>query len=143
MIRSVHHGSNAETVRSAARDTQVRLEPGHPRRPATSNREAPRLGPLSGFLGVALILAAPALCLAAALAGDALIVPVVEEVALLVELGDGVRVIGVDLLVDAELRPAPEEGDRIVDALTAPSGTPCGAGGTSAACCSGCAVSAG
>ena len=52
------------------------------------------------------------------LADAATVVPVVEEVALLVELGDGVRVLGVDLLVDAEVRPALEEGDRILDALT-------------------------
>ncbi len=55
------------------------------------------------------------------LAGDAVVVPVVEEVALLVELGDGVRVLGVDLLVDAQVRPAlegEELGDRVVDALT-------------------------
>ncbi|MBW2529190.1 MAG: FtsX-like permease family protein, partial [Deltaproteobacteria bacterium] len=54
-------------------------------------------------------------------AKDAVVVPVVEEVALLVELGDGVRVLGVDLLVDAQVRPA-LEGDqaigRVVEALT-------------------------
>ncbi len=54
-------------------------------------------------------------------AGDALAVPVVEEVALLVELGDGVRVLGVDLLVDSGIRSAlgddgPAEG--LLDALT-------------------------
>jgi hypothetical protein len=42
------------------------------------------------------------------LAGDAVVVPVVEEVARLVELGDGVRVLGVDLLVDAQVRPVLE-----------------------------------
>jgi putative ABC transport system permease protein len=36
---------------------------------------------------------------------EAVMVPVVEEVALLLELGDGVRVLGVDLLVDGEVRP--------------------------------------
>jgi putative ABC transport system permease protein len=39
------------------------------------------------------------------LADDALIVPVVEENVLLVELGDGVRLLGVDLLLDAQIRP--------------------------------------
>jgi putative ABC transport system permease protein len=55
------------------------------------------------------------------LASDAVVVPVVEEVALLVELGDGVRVLGTDLLVDAEVRPVLEEADvgaRVVEALT-------------------------
>ncbi len=36
---------------------------------------------------------------------DAVVVPVVEESVLLVELGDGVRLLGVDLLLDAEVRP--------------------------------------
>jgi putative ABC transport system permease protein len=55
------------------------------------------------------------------LASDAIVVPVVEEVALLVELGDGVRVLGTDLLVDAEVRPVLEEagaGSAIVEALS-------------------------
>jgi putative ABC transport system permease protein len=39
------------------------------------------------------------------LAGDALVVPVVEENVLLVELKDGVRLLGVDLLLDAQVRP--------------------------------------
>jgi len=55
------------------------------------------------------------------LAGDAVVVPVVEEVTLMVELADGVRVLGVDLLADAEVRPAldtEELADRVVDALT-------------------------
>ena len=55
------------------------------------------------------------------LAGDAVVAPVVEEVALLVELGDGVRVLGVDLLVDAQLRPPLDDdaaAGRIVEALT-------------------------
>ena len=55
------------------------------------------------------------------LAGDAVVVPVVEEVALLVELGDGVRVLGVDLLVDAQVRPVLEDeqaAEQIVKALT-------------------------
>jgi putative ABC transport system permease protein len=55
------------------------------------------------------------------LASDAIVVPVVEEVALLVELGDGVRVLGTDLLVDAEVRPVLEDGNagaRVVEALT-------------------------
>ena len=37
--------------------------------------------------------------------GDALVVPVVEDTVLLVELGDGVRLLGVDLLLDAQVRP--------------------------------------
>lgn len=56
------------------------------------------------------------------LADRAVVVPVVEEVALLVELGDGVRVLGVDLLVDAEVRPALESAglaERLVEAMTA------------------------
>ncbi len=55
------------------------------------------------------------------LASDAIVVPVVEEVALLVEFGDAVRVLGTDLLVDAEVRPVLEDGDagdRVVEALT-------------------------
>jgi len=55
------------------------------------------------------------------LASDAIVVPVVEEVALLVELGDGVRVLGTDLLIDAEVRPILEQADagsRVVEALT-------------------------
>ncbi len=39
------------------------------------------------------------------LSGDALIVPVVDDTVLLVGLGDGVRLLGVDLLLDAEVRP--------------------------------------
>jgi putative ABC transport system permease protein len=45
------------------------------------------------------------------LAGDALIVPVAEENVLLVELGDGVRLLGVDLLLDAQVRPVVEDRD--------------------------------
>jgi len=37
--------------------------------------------------------------------GDALLVPVVEDTVLLMELGDGVRLLGVDLLLDAQVRP--------------------------------------
>ena len=40
--------------------------------------------------------------------GDAVVVPLVEENVLLVELGDGVRLLGVDLLLDAEVRPVLE-----------------------------------
>ncbi len=36
---------------------------------------------------------------------EAVVVPVVEESVLLVELGDGVRLLGVDILLDAEVRP--------------------------------------
>ncbi len=39
------------------------------------------------------------------LTGDAVVVPVVEESVLLVELGDGVRLLGVDILLDMEVRP--------------------------------------
>jgi putative ABC transport system permease protein len=42
------------------------------------------------------------------LAGDALIVPVVEENVLLLELEDAVRLLGVDLLLDAQVRPVLE-----------------------------------
>ena len=45
--------------------------------------------------------------------GDAVVVPVIEESVLLVELGDGVRLLGVDFLLDAEVRP-------VLDAETAP-----------------------
>ena len=45
------------------------------------------------------------------LAGDALIVPVVEESVLMVELEDGVRLLGVDLLLDGQVRPV-LEGDN-------------------------------
>jgi putative ABC transport system permease protein len=38
------------------------------------------------------------------LSGDALVVPVIEEIALVPALGDAVRVLGVDLLVDAHVR---------------------------------------
>jgi putative ABC transport system permease protein len=38
------------------------------------------------------------------LAGDALVVPVIEEIALVPALGDAVRVLGVDLLLDAQVR---------------------------------------
>ena len=39
------------------------------------------------------------------LAGDALLVPIVEDTVLLLELGDGVRLLGVDILLDAQVRP--------------------------------------
>jgi putative ABC transport system permease protein len=38
------------------------------------------------------------------LSGDALVVPVIEEIALVPALGDAVRVLGVDLLVDSQVR---------------------------------------
>jgi putative ABC transport system permease protein len=44
------------------------------------------------------------------LAGDCLIVPVVEDNVLLLELADGVRLLGVDLLLDGQVRPVFEEG---------------------------------
>jgi len=39
---------------------------------------------------------------------QAIVVPVVEDSVLLVELGDGVRLLGVDLLLDAQVRPVLE-----------------------------------
>jgi putative ABC transport system permease protein len=45
-------------------------------------------------------------------ADEALIVPVVEENVLLVELEDGVRLLGVDFLLDAQLRPVIDDGQR-------------------------------
>jgi len=39
---------------------------------------------------------------------DAVVVPVVEESVLLIELGDGVRLLGVDFLLDSEVRPVLE-----------------------------------
>jgi putative ABC transport system permease protein len=45
------------------------------------------------------------------LAGDALIVPVVEESVLMVELEDGVRLLGVDVLLDGQVRPVLEGDD--------------------------------
>ena len=44
------------------------------------------------------------------LADDALLVPIVEDTVLLLELGDGVRLLGVDLLLDSQVRPV--LGDR-------------------------------
>jgi putative ABC transport system permease protein len=49
------------------------------------------------------------------LAGDALVVPVVEESVLLVELEDGVRLLGVDLLLDAHVRPVLNGDDGLPD----------------------------
>ena len=51
---------------------------------------------------------------------EAVVVPVVEESVLLVELGDGVRLLGVDLLLDAQVRPvlaagaAPQSMDAVL-----------------------------
>lgn len=42
--------------------------------------------------------------------GDAVVVPLVEENVLLLELGDGVRLLGVDLLLDAQVRPVLDAG---------------------------------
>ena len=47
------------------------------------------------------------------LAGDALIVPVVEESVLLLELQDGVRLLGVDVLLDAQVRPVLDGDDAV------------------------------
>jgi len=52
------------------------------------------------------------------LAGDALIVPVVEENVLLLELEDGVRLLGVDLLLDAQVRPVLDDGGGFPDLET-------------------------
>ena len=52
------------------------------------------------------------------LAGDALIVPVVEENVLLLELEDGVRLLGVDLLLDAQVRPVLNDGGGFPDLET-------------------------
>ncbi len=49
------------------------------------------------------------------LSDDALIVPVVEENLLLVELGDGIRLLGVDLLLDAQVRPVVDAGGKAPD----------------------------
>ncbi len=49
------------------------------------------------------------------LAGDALVVPVVEESLLLIELDDGVRLFGTDLLLDAKIRPVLSEDRRLPD----------------------------
>ena len=49
------------------------------------------------------------------LAGDALIVPVVEESVLLLELQDGVRLLGVDVLLDAQVRPVLDGDDAPPD----------------------------
>ena len=52
------------------------------------------------------------------LAGNALIVPVVEESVLLVELEDGVRLLGIDVLIDAQVRPVFGADDRPPDLET-------------------------
>ncbi len=49
------------------------------------------------------------------LAGDALLVPVIEDTVLLLELGDGVRLLGVDLLLDAEVRPVLADDGSLPD----------------------------
>lgn len=49
------------------------------------------------------------------LASDALLVPIVEETVLLMELGDGVRLLGVDLLLDAQIRPVLAEDGPLPD----------------------------
>ncbi len=46
------------------------------------------------------------------LASDSLLVPVVEDTVLLMELGDGIRLLGVDLLLDAQVRPVLADGGR-------------------------------
>jgi len=51
------------------------------------------------------------------LSGDALVVPVIEEIALVPTLGDAVRVLGVDLLVDSQVRTlelSPQTGTPLV-----------------------------
>ena len=51
---------------------------------------------------------------------DATVAPVVEQVALLLELGDGVRVLGLDPLVDGAVRPVvgDDAGARLMSVLT-------------------------
>ncbi len=49
------------------------------------------------------------------LASEALLVPVVEDTVLLMELGDGVRLLGVDLLLDAQVRPVLADGNSLPD----------------------------
>ncbi len=50
---------------------------------------------------------------------DALVVPVFEEITLLTELGDAVRLLGVDLLVDAQIRPVVGSSqEQLIEALT-------------------------
>ena len=41
--------------------------------------------------------------------------PVVEDTVLLMELGDGIRLLGVDLLLDAQVRPVLSGDDRLPD----------------------------
>ncbi|MEE4270328.1 MAG: FtsX-like permease family protein [Thermoanaerobaculales bacterium] len=50
--------------------------------------------------------------------GDALLVPVVEDTVLLMELGDGVRLLGVDLLLDAQVRPVLADSGALPDLET-------------------------
>ena len=49
------------------------------------------------------------------LASEALLVPIVEDTVLLMELGDGVRLLGVDLLLDAQVRPVLADGGSLPD----------------------------
>ena len=49
------------------------------------------------------------------LASDALLVPIVEDTVLLMELGDGVRLLGVDLLLDSKIRPVLAEDSQLPD----------------------------
>ncbi|HSN57395.1 MAG TPA: ABC transporter permease [Candidatus Sulfomarinibacteraceae bacterium] len=52
------------------------------------------------------------------LSGDALVVPVVEDSVLLLELGDGVRLLGVDLLLDDQVRPVLDADAALPDLET-------------------------
>ncbi|MGD8439461.1 MAG: FtsX-like permease family protein [Holophagae bacterium] len=47
--------------------------------------------------------------------GNALVVPVIDDTVLLVELGDGVRLLGVDLLLDADVRPVLADDAEVPD----------------------------
>ncbi|MEX1311836.1 MAG: ABC transporter permease, partial [Candidatus Sulfomarinibacteraceae bacterium] len=49
------------------------------------------------------------------LTSEALLTPVVEDTVLLMELGDGVRLLGVDLLVDSQIRPVLAEDSPLPD----------------------------
>ena len=52
------------------------------------------------------------------LSGDALVVPVVDDSVLLLELGDGVRLLGVDLLLDDQVRPVLDGDAELPDLET-------------------------
>ena len=49
------------------------------------------------------------------LTSEALLIPVVEDTVLLMELGDGVRLLGVDLLLDSQIRPVLSDDSPLPD----------------------------